>query len=42
LNGKPAFDLDDQEIQFSAEGGKVYLKTSFKLVKMMNGENLDL
>jgi hypothetical protein len=42
LNGKPAFGLEDQEVEFVAQGKKIVLKASFKLAKMMSGGNLDL
>ncbi len=35
LNGKPAFGLEDQEVEFAAQGRKIVLKASFKLAKMM-------
>jgi hypothetical protein len=34
LDGKPAFGPEDQEVEFSAQGGKITLKASFKLAKM--------
>ena len=42
LEGKPAFGLEDQEVEFVAQGKKIVLKASFKLAKMMNAGNLDL
>jgi hypothetical protein len=42
LNGKPAFGLEDQEVEFVAQGKKVVLKASFKLAKMQSAGNLDL
>ncbi len=42
LNGKPAFGLEDQEVEFVAQGKKIVLKASFKLAKMMDAGNLDL
>ena len=42
LNGKPAFGLEDQEVEFVAQGKKVVLKASFKLAKMLSAGNLDL
>jgi hypothetical protein len=42
LNGKPAFGLEDQEVEFVAHGKKVVLKASFKLAKMTIAGNLDL
>jgi len=42
INGKPVFELEDQEVEFSAHGKKIFLKTSFNLKKMMHGANLDL
>ena len=42
LDGKPAFGLEDQEVEFVAQGKKIVLKASFKLAKMMNAGNLDL
>ena len=41
LNGKPVFGPEDQEIEFDAQGKKIFLKTSFKLAKMVDGANLD-
>jgi len=41
INGKPVFGLEDQEIDFSAHGKKIFLKTSFNLKKMMHLANLD-
>jgi len=42
LNGKPAFGLEDEEVEFVAKGKKVALKASFKLAKMVDAGNLDL
>ena len=42
LDGEPAFGLEDQEVEFVAQGKKIVLKASFKLAKMMNAGNLDL
>lgn len=42
LHGKPAFGLEDQEVEFVAQGKKVVLKASFKLARMLNAGNLDL
>jgi hypothetical protein len=42
LDGKPAFSLEDQEVEFVAQGKKIVLKASFKLAKMMNAGILDL
>lgn len=42
LDGKSAFGLEDQEVEFVAQGKKVLLKASFKLEKMMNAGSLDL
>ena len=42
LNGRPAFALEDQEVEFVAQAKKVVLKASFKLAKMMSAGNLDL
>lgn len=42
INGKPVFGLEDQEVEFSADGKKIFLKTSFKLKQMMLGADLDL
>jgi len=39
---KSVFGLEDQEVEFSADGKKIFLKTSFKLKKMMLGADLDL
>jgi hypothetical protein len=33
LDGKPAFGLEDQEVEFVAQGKKVVLKASFKLAR---------
>ncbi len=41
-DGKPTFGLEDQEVEFSARGGKMVLKASFKLAKMMKDGTLDL
>ena len=42
LDGKPVFGLEDQEVEFSAQGGKIVLKASFKLAKMMADGKPDL
>ena len=42
LDGKPIFGPEDQEVEFSAQGGKIALKTSFKLAKMMADGKPDL
>ncbi len=42
LDGEPAFGLEDQEVEFVAQGKKIVLKASFKLAKMMNAGNLHL
>ncbi len=42
INGKPAFGLEDQEVEFSAKGKKIFLKASFNLPKMIHEANLDL
>ncbi len=42
IDGKPAFGMDDQEVEFVAQGRKIRLKASFKLAKMMVDGNLDL
>ncbi len=42
IDGKPAFGLEDQEVEFVAQGKKILLKVSFKLAKMMDAGNLDL
>jgi len=42
LNGKPAFGPEDQEVEFAAQGKKVFLKASFKLAKMVDARDLDL
>ena len=42
LDGKPAFGPEDQEVEFSAQGGKIALKASFKLAKMMADGKPDL
>jgi hypothetical protein len=40
--GKPTFGLEDQELEFSAQGRRIVLKASFKLAKMMKDGTLDL
>jgi len=42
LDGKPAFGLEDQEVEFVAQGKKIVLKASFRLAKMMSEGDLDL
>ncbi|HEY3129525.1 MAG TPA: hypothetical protein VGL91_08705 [Acidobacteriota bacterium] len=42
LNGKPAFDLADEEVQFVTQAKRVAVKVSFKLSKMMTDASLDL
>lgn len=42
LEGKPIFGPEDQEVEFSAQGGKIALKASFKLAKMTIEGRLDL
>lgn len=42
MDGKPAFGLEDQEVEFVAQGKKIILKVSFRLAKMMAKGNLDL
>jgi hypothetical protein len=42
LDGKPVFGLEDQEVEFSAQGRKMALKASFKLGKMIADGKLDL
>jgi hypothetical protein len=42
INGKPIFGLEDEEVEFSAHGKKIFLKTPFSLKKMMHGAHLDL
>ena len=42
LDGKPTFGLEDQEVEFSAQGGKITLKASFKLAKMLKDGKPDL
>ena len=42
LDGRPTFGLEDQEVEFLAEGGRITLKTSFKLAKMLKDGMLDL
>ena len=41
-DGKPTFGPEDQEIEFSAQGGKINLKASFKLTRMMTDGKPDL
>ena len=42
LDGKPAFRLEDQEVEFSTQGRNITLKDSFKLAKMTIEGRLDL
>ena len=42
INGKPAFGVEDEEVEFSAHGKKIFLKTSFNLKKMVHRAGLDL
>ena len=42
LDGKPVFGLEDQEVEFSAQGGMITLKAAFKLAKMMADGKPDL
>jgi len=42
LDGKPVFGLEDQEVEFSAQGRSVTLKAAFKLDKMTIEGRLDL
>lgn len=42
LDGKTAFGLEDQEVEFSAHGGMITLKASFKLAKMLKDGKPDL
>jgi hypothetical protein len=42
INGKPAFGLEDQEVEFVAQGRKIILRATFKLARMMDAGNLDL
>ena len=42
LDGKSVFELEDQEVEFSAQGRTMALKTTFKLAKMMIDGKLDL
>ena len=42
LEGKPAFEPSDEEVQFVTELGKLGIKVSFKLAKMMTDQKLDL
>jgi hypothetical protein len=42
LGGEPVFGLEDQEVEFSAQGGRMVLKTSFKLARMTTDGTLDL
>jgi len=39
---RPTFGPEDQEVEFSAQGGKITLKTSFKLARMMTDGKLDM
>ena len=42
VDGKPAFDLADEEVQFVTQVKKLGIKVSFKLGKMMTDGSLDL
>jgi hypothetical protein len=42
LDGKPVFDLADEEVQFVTQVKKLGIKVSFKLSKMMADGSLDL
>jgi hypothetical protein len=42
LNGKPVFDLEDEEVQFVTQAKKLGIKASFKISKMMTDGSLDL
>ena len=42
VDGKPALTAEDDEIEFVAQGGKINVKASFKLSKMMSDGKLDL
>jgi hypothetical protein len=42
LDGKPGFGLEDQELEFLAQGGKITLKASFKLARMLTDGKPDL
>jgi hypothetical protein len=42
LDGKPVFGLEDQEVEFSAQGGMINLKATFKLARMMTDGKPDL
>lgn len=41
-DGKPTFGLEDQEVEFVAQGRKMNLKAAFKLAKMTTDGKLDL
>jgi len=42
LDGKPIFGPEDQEVEFSAQGGKITLKAAFRLARMTTEGRLDL
>jgi hypothetical protein len=42
LDGKPALNPEDDEVEFVAQANKINLKASFKLAKMMNDGKPDL
>jgi hypothetical protein len=42
VDGKPALTAEDDEIEFVAQAGKINVKASFKLSKMMSDGKLDL
>ena len=41
-DGMPGFTAEDDEVEFVAQSGKINLKASFKLAKMMSDGKLDL
>ena len=42
IDGKPALTPEDDEVEFVAQGGKINLKASFKIAKMMSDGKPDL
>lgn len=42
VDGNPAFNADDEEVEFATQAGKITIKASFKLAKMINDGKLDL
>ena len=42
VDGNPAFTADDEEVEFATQAGKISIKVSFKLARMVNDGKLDL